>query len=103
MSSDIFWSLTLWDWSLWMDKIIVDRKRESDKQEFEWQRLSYLQALLVNIAPMKDKKTYLPTDFYLPSWHKDDIKISGEDKRTPEQVEELKKVLDKFPKKLKRG
>lgn len=101
MSSDVFWSLTLWDWSLWMEKIVIDRKRESDKQEFEWQRLSYLQALLVNITPLKDKRTYSPTDFYIPSWHKEiDIKNIAQDTRTLEQINELKKSLDIFPKKL---
>lgn len=103
MSSEVFWNLTLWDWGLWMEKIISDRKRENDKEEGEWIRLSHLETLIARIT---GNKTAKPTDFYKPSWHKE-VEYNGDgtpkitdDKRTPEQVEELKEVLKNFKKKL---
>lgn len=79
-----------------MEKIITDRKRESDAQEYEWQRLSFLQALICNV--IQSKRQYKPTDFYIPSWQKD-IKVI-EDKE--QQIEQAKNMLARFGKKLKK-
>lgn len=76
MSHDVFWNLGLYDWTLWVEKIKEDRKRARYEQEFEWIRLSHLEALIANVnRDLKKKATaFEPIDFYKPSWFKEEKK-----------------------------
>lgn len=75
-----------------MYKIIEDRKRRDHLQEFEWERLSYMMALVVNSNPYRKGQSVSPTDFFKPSWLKD--KPMGDQKMSKEEV------LSPFPKKI---
>jgi hypothetical protein len=94
MDSETFWNLTWWDWNLWVERIIEQRKEKGLNQEYEWQRLSHLLTPIYNF--MRDGKkqptAFKPTDFFKPSWITDEPQ--EEDTRTPEEI------LSQFPKKF---
>lgn len=93
MTHEVFWSLGWYDWTLWMWKIYEDRKRHVEGIEIEWERQSYLLALIANTNRDSAKRPnpFLPTDFFTPSWKKE--------VKSEEQVTE--DVISKYPKRLK--
>jgi hypothetical protein len=66
MDSQTFWNLTWWDWNLWIERMIAERERKIHEQELEWERQSFLMALMANLKGQQKK----PSDFFTPSWTK---------------------------------
>jgi hypothetical protein len=64
MDSQTFWNLTWWDWNLWIERIKAVKERQKLEQEYEWERQSYMMALVANCVGDKKK----PTDYFIPSW-----------------------------------
>jgi hypothetical protein len=80
MSSKKFWKLDLYDWSLWVHRILnLQEKRKQDQELLiELERGSM--ALFANANRGKDQAVFERRDFYKLSYDEvqEEIKITGE-------------------------
>jgi len=82
MDSKTFWSLTWWDWNLWVEKIRADRERRQQDRELKMEMTRQFMCLFANVN--RDSKTkptpFEPTDFMRLSYDKDDEEKQAEKK-----------------------
>lgn len=101
MGPDEFWSLTWWDWNLWIDRILFLRQEKKLNQEYEWERLSELLCPIYNFMRDTTKKPtpFSPTDFFKPSWYKEgpveQAQIDSPKKELPKKWEDLVAMVNK--------
>jgi hypothetical protein len=91
MDSDVFWSLSLWEWSLWIQRILNLQNQRKQDQELLIELQRNWEARYFNAKLKKNAEEFKPTDFYKLSWDpkEDDKTIKFE---SAEQMEaEMKK------------
>lgn len=92
MTVDEFFELSWYELYLLIESQNIINEKEKLHEELEWVRLTELLTPIHNFMYKRDDgQAWKPTDFYKPSWYKEE---ELKEERTPEEI------LSKFPKKL---
>lgn len=97
MSPKEFWSLTWYDWSLYLMRFNKQVENRKLQREIEWSHTRALMAVISNASPNRGEKTFKPEDFMRLSF--DDPEVLKKEGPDPDG---FRKMKEKYGSKIKR-